>query len=475
MTDWTYLPLRAVVNSGTLYLALCACVLLTGCRLILDPDDYAPGTGNEDGDGGPQNGPDSSPNGPPADSSPAIPRADAAMCGVWSTPYFDGLCDIADLSNVPLWHIQPGQYILNTDTETFERQDGVPTNGIEGYTMTYMQHGSASALPALVVIVQQLDIDAGAVIRAIGERPLFFISLSTIKVHGVIDVSSKLNETLMNESLRGAGSGPQSGCKEGNGEGGSGSLKSGGGGGFGAAGGSGGNTSMTGAPDIVGGVGGRPLGLPLAEIRGGCNGGNGGSQQSAYVAFGGRGGGAIMLAAQERIEIGEQGWIDAGGAGGQGGTTTMIDSSTNILEAGAGSGSGGLIVLDAPVIMLGNEISLAANGGGGGGPSSDAVMIGTGGDGQDGYSRSETGKLVTRAAIGGFTPSGFSGGGSGGYNVTPDGAFGVTRVGGGGGGGGGGVGYVLIRATSIITDDNVSTPEFQCFDDERMPTSCIRQ
>lgn len=120
------LSLRTVVGSGAgtlqhrrmpwhrrawraaIYLALCACVLMTGCRLVVDPDEYAPGNSNVDGDGdgGPQNGPDSSPNTPPA------------PCDAWSLLYFDNFCDYANVPELPAWRLPAGEYTLDTGLGT---------------------------------------------------------------------------------------------------------------------------------------------------------------------------------------------------------------------------------------------------------------------------------------------------------------------------------------------------------------------
>jgi hypothetical protein len=183
-----------------------------------------------------------------------------------------------------------------------------------------------------------------------------------------------------------------------------------GGGGFGAGGGNGGSATNSNGTS-AGGAGGSPSGTPtLIPLRGGCDGGT-------YVGMlFGAGGGAVQLASRTRIAVG--GVIAANGS-----------------SFGSG-GSGGGILLEAPLVEVSG--SLVANGGAGSGGCLIPMV------GEDGHLDSAPAMGSTGCAdIGGS-------GGNGGAGMLPAGAgMSMTVLSSGssafGGYGGGGVGRIRIN------------------------------
>ena len=199
-------------------------------------------------------------------------------------------------------------------------------------------------------------------------------------------------------------------------------IAGGGGGAFATAGGKGGD--VTGK--VVGGLGGSVSGTPnLVPLRGGCWGagqklrGAGGLDFTPVTP----GGGAIQLVSKTRINI--LGVIDADGQTGE------FDQLTNDGAGFYGGGAGGGILLEAPIVSLGDQAALLARGGGGGaGPSIEDVDsmlplpgLGGGGDGAaPGFDAEAGGDVAynTNVAVSG----GGGGGGMGRIRVnTMDGTF----------------------------------------------------
>jgi hypothetical protein len=196
-----------------------------------------------------------------------------------------------------------------------------------------------------------------------------------------------------------------------------------GGGGNAAAGGDGGRAG-TGQGQRSGNRGSMsPVLSTLEPLRGGCAGG--------YLSdTGGSGGGALQLVSGTRISLGARGAINAGGAGG----STPLSS----FGAGGGGGAGGGILLEAPVVELGDGAGLAANGGGGGGA---------------GGNPGASGRVSLDPAPGGVgctnDDTACSGGGAGATNnvAARGGVAAIPRTGASvqAGGGGGGVGVIRIN------------------------------
>lgn len=204
------------------------------------------------------------------------------------------------------------------------------------------------------------------------------------------------------------------------------------GGSFGTMGGNGGNDSNA---ATSGGLAGAAI--PVSLLVRGCDGKDGAGSGGSH----GQGGGVVLLVAPQ-LTIGNAGAIDASGAAGGGAKAGK--------HGGGGSGSGGMIVLDAGTIALTGNGQIYANGGHGGG-GSDSTTAGS------------PGSDPTDAGSGG---GGGGASGSGGDGAA--GAFGTTAAssgnpgtagGDGGGGGGGGAGYVFVHSgTSLAGNANVSPP-----------------
>lgn len=275
-----------------------------------------------------------------------------------------------------------------------------------------------------VVSVERFTLLPGATLDMSGKRPLLLATWSTAEVDGIIDVTS-------HGGLPGAGANPElcpaitAGAN--NTEGGGG----GGGGGFGIVGAPGGS-------GIDGAASGGPAGpaSTTTALRGGCRGGTGGN---TLAGSGGDGGGAVAIAAYERIDV--TGTIVAGGAGG--------GRARGARSGGGGGGSGGFVGLTAPAIALGPTSVVAANGGGGGGGCDGSPAI----DGEDA-------KASTIEASGGAGQGmGGSGGAGGVRNAAAKPGIAARR---GGGGGGGGVGVVrIVTDNSSVDPSALISPEPQ--------------
>lgn len=267
----------------------------------------------------------------------------------------------------------------------------------------------ADGIEVRVVSVEQFTLPLGATLSVSGKRPLLIAAWSVANVGGVINVTAGANPELCPASSAGANNAEGAG--------------GGGGGGFGLAGASGG-TGIDGA--AAGGTAGPAS--PTATLRGGCRGGTGGN---AFAGAGGDGGGAILIAAYERIDV--SGTIAAGGNGGGG--------ARGGRSGGGGGGSGGFVGLAASEIAVGSTAVLAANGGGGGG-GCDGTPATSGEDAQ-----------ATATAAGGGAGQGMgAGGGAGGVlGTAAKPGMAAHR---GGGGGGGGVGVVRFDAGSSTVDAN---------------------
>ncbi len=232
-----------------------------------------------------------------------------------------------------------------------------------------------------------------------GKNALAVVSTGHLKINGVFSASAKgftPGAGAFNDGdCKGKGSIVQTGAGGG-----------GGGGGFGSSGGSGGRATNPAAFSIShGGAGGMVTGNAwLVPLRGGCEGS--GSEG---------GGGAIQFVSGTRITI--AGVVAANGAKGRGG------------------GSGGGILLEAPIVEVPGLI--VANGGGGDGIG---VQSGTGEDGRLDATPARGGAPLNNGVVWGA-----GGNGGAGNTSATDGEAATSDVIAGGGHGGGGFGRIRVN------------------------------
>lgn len=274
-----------------------------------------------------------------------------------------------------------------------------------------------------LLVLEGFTLQSAARLRVIGPRAFGIVSTGTITIVGTIDATdggagARSATVCMTTSSEGKVGG--------NNNSGSGGASGGGGGGFRGMGGKGGLGDNN-AQDIEGGAGGAALAL-APTIIGGCPGGRGGNQQNQGTGgAGGAPGGGVLLISKMQLSI--PGVVNAGGGGGKAGAGAD--------GGGGGGGSAGMIVLEAPAIMI-NGFAVA-NGGSGGAGAGDAA-------GQDG----NPGTISALSASGGLASGGGGSGGNGGATAQNNGLQ-PGNANDGGGGGGGGVGYVTMMGTMTIT------------------------
>jgi hypothetical protein len=318
-------------------------------------------------------------------------------------------------------------------TWRFDTDDGTLTSPAGASTTVGGLASQVTTGPQLwAIVVTDFTIQSDNVLEVTGSNPLAIISYNSIDVKGEIYVNSVTggrtgpgaNPTAPHcTGMKAAEDGEEAGGKGGGG----------GGGGLGEdgkKGGKGNDAAMT-----EGGGGKKENVFPLAVLRGGCPGGNGGvGDGTGGAGVGGSGGGAILLSARNDVTV--SGLIQAGGAGGS--------SATANHSGGGGGGSGGYIALEAPLVTASNS-TLAANGGGGGGGIETTV----GSNGLDG----QPGDIT---ASGGSGPDAAGDGGRGGREG--EAAANGQNAGEGGGGGGAGAGFVVIHAQEFVADVATVTP-----------------
>jgi hypothetical protein len=280
---------------------------------------------------------------------------------------------------------------------------------------------------ACIVVGKTITVTAD--IPFTGDRPLVLFASDSITISMDVDVSSKSQI-----SQRGAGS-PGDACKV---PGAATAASGGAGGSFIGKGGSGGVASVSGT---VAGVAAEPDTARPTKLRGGCNGGVGANANGAQGGTAGRGGGAIYLVAGNRITINNAAINASGSLGGPAGQNA----------GGGGAGSGGMIVLFAPVIS-GENGTLVANGGGGGG-GGGGNMAGVGGGEPVPTAPGNVARGGPGGGGGGTGGDGFAGG-----TAAKTGLNGSPTTACGGGGGGGGAGYI---ATSVTPTNLVISPPAQ--------------
>ena len=297
--------------------------------------------------------------------------------------------------------------------------------------------------PAVVLIFDQLLLNAGSNLRLVGNKPVIFLAYTGIAI----------NTATIDASGYGTTPGPAGNLNCGTSAGGNGTTNNqtaagaGGAGSFKSAGapGGGGSTFTT------GGVAGTLRSRGRFDLIGGCPGGTGGGAQGGV---GGAGGGAFQLIARYGIIMDDSRLLVSGaggsGAGGQ---------STQGPGGGGGGGSGGSIVIQAPYIIA--TRSMIVSNGGGGGEGAGIVDLGfVFGGGRDGQNGNVIPGFAGAAGGSGSSYNGGNGGNGGALYSTPGaGAPGSSyfdsenngryEAGGGGGGGAGGHTLIDLVTTSI--------------------------
>ncbi len=276
-----------------------------------------------------------------------------------------------------------------------------------------------STITACVIAGTSIQIDGTLI--GVGSRPLVLVATNgSIVVSGTLDVASHRDE------MPGAGADPGVGCGGGTPPSG---ASGGAGGSLGGLGGIGGDGS--------GGSGGMPGPvIATSTLRGGCAGVRGGA--SPGVVGGGPSGGAVLLIANG-IGIAGTGTINASGRGGDGGANL----NDGVRRGGSGGGSGGMIVFDAPSLMI------------------DGTVMAQGGAGGEGNDVNDIGDVGDDPSAAGVAAVGGSGcqGGNGGVGGTDDaGSKGTNASSDGGGGGGGGAGIIRVIGGASIPSTGTVVP-----------------
>ena len=283
-----------------------------------------------------------------------------------------------------------------------------------------------------VCVIAAVDISINAVVSATGKRSLAVVAAHSISigVDGVIDVASHGPTLVLGTATLGAGA-DTTGC-------GMGTPPPGIGGGHGGSaigiGGDGGVASD-------GTAGGVPApAFQITSLHGGCA----GDASHGSLVQAGLGGGGVSLVAGTSIDV--AGYINASGSQGLG-------APNGTASGGTGGGSGGMIVLDAPTVMIEVGSIVMANGGGGG-EGGDGTSAGVAG------SDPSTGAPLNPASGGGGGSTFGGDGGAGSAGATKNGSKGAAGTpgdGAGGGGGGGGAGLIGIHGT-VVRNGGVTTP-----------------
>jgi hypothetical protein len=192
-----------------------------------------------------------------------------------------------------------------------------------------------------------------------GNPPVVLLSVTTMDIEGAIDGEGGCNGGGGGPGGFQAGGGHQSAAGSGGGSGGGATdfAQGGGGGGNGGSGANGGdNDSTTSTPPAGGAAFGDDN---VTQLVGGGGGGGGGNDGDA---FGGGGGGGIQLIANDKLTIGSNASINAGGCGGTSGSATGAPNP----GGGGGGGAGGTILIEASQIEIAGALTVGGGGGGAG-------------------------------------------------------------------------------------------------------------
>ncbi len=299
--------------------------------------------------------------------------------------------------------------------------------GAENSVITEMQSNcvkmtnESTVASSCVIAGSSVTIDG--TLTASGGLPLIILATDgELIIEDLLDVSSRRGS-----ERRGAGANPTGGCI---GATGATDAAGGAGGSFGGKGGTGGSGLTGNQP-----AGAAALGFP-DQLRGGCPGNLSGRPTGATAV--GSGGGAVWLISTVGITI--NGKVNASGSGGSGADGDLI-----IERGGAGGGTGGMIILDAPTINVAQDGVLLATGGGGGGNN---IGLFDGGDGANPDPDDPD------QPAGGGLGNDFATGGNGG--LSSDGEAGDSNLLRAGCGGGGGTGF--IRAFGTLSTSGTVLP-----------------
>jgi hypothetical protein len=295
---------------------------------------------------------------------------------------------------------------------------------------------TTSTGPAVALLATDLVLNPGTVLRLTGDKPIIFISYTSIILFSAtIDASG-------HGQVPGPGGNVNCGTSAG-GNGAAGSSTAAGAGGAGgakSAGGPGGGGSTFG----TGGIAGTQRSRSRLALVGGCPGGTGGGPQGA---LGGAGGGAIQFVGRYGFAA-DDSRVLVNGAGGLGARSIAQMGP----GGGGGGGSGGSIVIQAPIVAVSRSV-LVSNGGGGGeggGIIDLGFVFGGGRDGADG--NVNPGYFGAAGGSGGSFNGGnggngaaqFSSAGAGFPGTTYNDIDGNSFYQAGGGGGGGASGAVVV-------------------------------
>ena len=267
-----------------------------------------------------------------------------------------------------------------------------------------------------VLFAKKFSIDENIKVEIKGDRPLIIIAGGDVDIKG----SLRALDTIYNKNGEAGGySNPaMSEVADGLGAGGGGGSYNSAGAGGGAycgAGGSGGAAEdSTISPKNGGPVWGTAAIVPL---KGGSSGGK------REIGSAGAGGGAVQIVSAQSINVYKLGSISMPGNGGR-------------ANAGHGAGSGGAILLEAPVISIAGV--LAVNGGGGGGADLHANGL--------------AGFASDLPASGGVTDNAANGGAGSAAEVIKGGDGDDFKILTSGGGGGGGAGWIRINTSDGTAD-----------------------
>lgn len=291
--------------------------------------------------------------------------------------------------------------------------------------------------PICIVRFNKITIAAGFTLNIVNDTSLGHV----LSLQATGDV--QINGTL---SFANTGSGPAPGVTVDAIATGSGYTAPGaGGGGAARAGGNGGACNGCAGTNTPGGGGGAAITTIDSTL---TSGSAGGSVMNGLITYGagGAGGGAIHLVSLTRVVMATTGRIVLNGKGAIG--------NVNVRSMGAGGGSGGSLVIEAPMLSMSMGSIAVANGGGGAGGCpvcmGDFIPVCDNADG-------EHGQLSAMRAAGGDC----MGAGTGGYEATgvttppANGANGDSSGFPFGGGGGGSSGFIILRGRAAA---NVMIP-----------------